>query len=351
MTTPIVARGAPRGDGQESTPSSRDAALVETAPQVARETEAAVERLARWLLAAVVLDLLVTRFVVRLAMFIPKGEPWASMARALGRVGAATDVLVPLVGVLLLGALALRVSRHGPVSARVAVAATGGVALGGFALVVLPPSPGLVLGIALLVAVAAMAAAPRFLTIGPGPRMVRAGLLAVTAAIVLAASGTALGAGAALARHDPIGSGMAAVVAQVAFVTGAALLGVSGIRAGRAAGAIPRRLVVAACLVTLVALAAWLRSAATWDSLSIWSVGLSGAVPGPLVALVLGLVIVGLPLLHRAAPMVAVGAATVLASGVGLAASGLVLSGLLGLIVAGTPGAPDDDQSAALPGS
>ena len=73
----------------------------------------------------------------------------------------------------------------------------------------------------------------------------------------------------------------------------------------------------------------------------IWSIGLAGAVPAPFVAVALGLAVAGLPVLHRRVPALAVGASLVLVSGYDLAASGLVLAGLLGLIVVGSMPSPD----------
>ncbi|MCZ7538284.1 MAG: hypothetical protein M5T61_21665 [Acidimicrobiia bacterium] len=54
----------------------------------------------------------------------------------------------------------------------------------------------------------------------------------------------------------------------------------------------------------------------------------------PAVALGMGLALAGLPSLHQRAPSAAVGAGIVLLAGYGLAASGLVLASLLGLMVA-----------------
>ncbi|MEX1173109.1 MAG: hypothetical protein WEG56_10920, partial [Chloroflexota bacterium] len=71
---------------------------------VPRVTHAAAW-LTRWLLVAVAADLLVTRFVVRLAIFIPKGEPWAAISAWLGRVGAMVDTLVPILAVLVLASM------------------------------------------------------------------------------------------------------------------------------------------------------------------------------------------------------------------------------------------------------
>lgn len=305
-----------------------------------------VGRLARWLLVAVVLDLVVTRLVVRLAMFVPKEEPWATMARALGRLGAATDVLVPIVGVLLLGALALRAARGGGTAERVTVLAVCLAAACGFALVVVPPTPGVLLAIDLVVGVAALGAAlgvarlrPESMLARPGSVLVRPGLVALATALVLTAGARALGVIEAMGWPIPPGWGAATgavtdVWAQLVFVTGAALVGMAGVLEGRTSRSLSRRRAALAFGVALVLLVAWLRAPASWDSVAIWSLGLGGAVPAVIVAVVVGLLLAGLPPLHRRMPMVAVGAAIVIASGVGLAASGLVLAGLLGLLVA-----------------
>lgn len=303
-----------------------------------------VERLARWLLVAVVLDLIVTRLVVRLAMFVPKEEPWATMARALGRLGAATDALVPIVGVLLLGALSLRAARSGGTAERVTVVAVCLAATGGFALVVVPPTPGVLLAIDLVVGVAAIGAALGVARLPLGSVLVRSGLVALATALALTAGARALAVIEAIGWPIPSGWGAATgavidVWAQLAFVTGAVLVGLAGVLEGRTSRSPSRTRAALAVGVTMVLLAAWLRAPASWDSVAIWGFGLSGAVPSALVAVVVGLLLAGLPPLHRRMPMVAVGASTVLAAGIGLAASGLVLAGLLGLLVA----ASEDD--------
>lgn len=323
---------------------SADGPGLGTAPGRVEVPPTGVDRLARWLLVAVVLDLLVTRLVVRLAMFIPRDEPWVTPARVLGRLGAATDVLVPIVGVLLLGALVVRAARGGcPVDERATLVAVSLGAIGGFALVLVPPTPGLVLAIDLCLGASVVGAAFGFRHQDAGPSLVRPGLVALAAALLLVAVGRTLGAVEAIGWSGASGSGAAAgsavgVWAQLAFVTGAGLVGMGGVLAGRASGTLTRRRLLVALAVVAVSAAGWMRGSASWDSLTIWSLGLSGVVPPLLLAFVLGLVIVGLPSLYRDAPRVAVGAAIVMASGVGLAASGLVLAGLLGLVVAGSRG-------------
>lgn len=341
MAVPVARQEEPTGTAGAWGSMSGDAAGIVTARGHAPARTATIERLARWLLIAVVLDLLVTRLVVRLAMFIPRDEPWATPARMLGRLGAATDVLVPIVGVLLLGALLVRAARGGRVTERATLAAVAMATAGGFALVIVPPTPGLLLAIDLSVGIAAAGAALALRHQSVGPFLVRPGLLALAAALVLVAVGRTLGVAEAMGWPVASGSGAAAGVvlsvgAQFAFVTGAGLIGMAGILANHASGTVSRRRLAIALAVVLVAAAAWVRAPASWDSLAIWSLGLSGAVPAVLVAVVLGLLVGGLPPLYRREPMIAVGASIILTAGVGLAASGLVLAGLLGLVVAGS---------------
>lgn len=349
MTVPGLRHGDPIGIDRAAV--SPDAVGVPKAGDRGSSQAMTIDRLARWLLVAVALDLLVTRLVVRLAMFIPKDEPWATTARVLGRLGAATDVLVPIVGVLLLGALLMRAAHGGRVVERVTLLAVGLAAAGGFALVVLPTTPGLVMAIDLFAGVAAVGAVLALRHRDVVSPLVRLGLVALAAALVLVALGRALGVAEALGWVARAGSGAAAgatvgVWAQLAFVTGAGLIGLGGILAGRASGSVSRRHLALASAAAFAVAAAWVRAPATWDSLTIWSLGLGGAVPALLVAVVLGLVIAGLPSLFRASPMVALGAAIVMAAGVGLAASGLVFAGLLGLIVAGSDTSGDRAEEA-----
>jgi hypothetical protein len=93
----------------------------------------------------------------------------------------------------------------------------------------------------------------------------------------------------------------------------------------------------------------------------IWSLGLAGSAPPLVVALALGLGTAGVPLLARRAPAAAAGAAIAILAGHGLAASGLLLAALLGIVVAGTrpvgdagppgyPGSRRADRTAAATG-
>ncbi len=315
-------------------------ARVAAGPQarLAPAEREAVDRLARWLLVAVGFDLIVTRFVVRLAIFIPKGEPWATASAILGRIGAATDALVPIVGLLLLGALLLRAGRLGDRAEQTILVLIAAIAVGGLALVRLPPTPLVALGLDLLVAVVAVGAALRIGRDVHAPRVARLGIVSLAAAIALAALGRMVDLAAVVAAPEgasPSGTPGIAIGAlgQLAFVAGAALVGLAGV-AGLVSPGAPRRGLAIGLAAALVVLALGLRAPAIWGALAIWSVGLAGIVPVPAIALAIGLAVAGLPALHRRTPASAIGASIVLLAGYGLAASGLALAGLLGLVVA-----------------
>lgn len=318
-------------------------AIARSRRVAASDGRPAVERLATWLLAAVAVDLLLTRVVVRLAIFIPKGDPWATASAALGRVGAATDVLVTVVGVLLLGALLIRAGRHGGWLDRASLLALAAVAASGVAHVYLAPTRGVVAVVDVLVIAIAAGTAVRG-RFGPGvPVVARVGIVALASAVALAALGDAVQVSGILAQSEtggPAAAGglMIRTAGEVAFTMSAALLGLGGIVLLRRPVVGSRRSigfgVVAACVFVLAGTLA----PASWGAILIWSVGLSGAIPLPLVGLALGLAIAGLPALHRTAPQLAVGAGIVLFAGYGLAASGLLLASLLGLVVSGSCG-------------
>ena len=291
--------------------------------------------LARLLLVAVAFDLVFARVVVRLAIFIPKEEPLAAVSAALGRLGAAADALVPLAGLLLLGGLLAAAGRTRDRGEAAVLAAVAVVAAAGFALLLLPPSPAVLLVIDLLVAGAAIGCALRLVG-AAGPVAARAGVVATAAAVAtVAISRTVglvdLGGGSAAQLTMPM-----AAAGQVAFVAGAGLIGIGGL--GGAAGDIlaRRRALAVGTITGLAALTSALLAPAAFGALAIWSIGVAGAVPPLAVAVAIGLVVAGLPGLHRDAPALALGAAVVLLAGYGLASSGLLLASLLGLMVAGT---------------
>lgn len=296
---------------------------------------AAIVWLARLLLVAVALDLLVTRLVVRLAIFVPKGEPWATISGGLGRFGAATDALVPLVGLLLLGALLVRAGRVGRRGEALILVALAVVAAGGIALIHLPSRQEVVLVIDSLVVAVAVGSAIRA-HVAQGPVVARIGLVALAAAIALASIGHAVDLAGVPAESSGASALTLLAAGQLAFVGGAALVGLAGVldmtRPGRFRG---RLIAVGVAAATLVVLAAS-GAPATSAVIMIWSVGLTGAIPVLVVAVALGLAVAGLPVLHRRAPTLAIGTSIALCSGYSLAASGLVLAALLGLFVAGS---------------
>jgi hypothetical protein len=165
------------------------------------------------------------------------------------------------------------------------------------------------------------------------PALARAGLASLALAVGLAAVARLVdgpAAGPALAPADGLAIGQAG---QVAFLGGAAAVGIAGLVAGRRG----RGDLVPAGLGVLLAagiLGFAARAPLMWGALAIWSSGLTGGVPAVLVAPALGLAVAGLPLLLRSRPRASVGTAIVLAAGYDLAASGLLLAGLLGLVVA-----------------
>jgi hypothetical protein len=338
--------------------SARAAILARAAAPIEDGT---IGRLAAWLLMAVALDLVLIRFLVRLAIFVPKGEPFATVAAGLGRVGAAADALVPIVGILLLTALLMRAGRVGGPAERATLASLAVVAVGGLALVVLPPLRVALVALGLLAAGIACVGALWIVTNQRIPIVARLGLglLATSVACAMLAPGLE-GWLAGTPRGEGVGPALA-IVGQFAFVIGAALAGLAGLLAARRITPPPssanqgplaspaglfaarrakqrnRGLIAAGVFVAGAVLVAWLAAPAMWSVLAIWSIGLSAVVPAPLVAVAIGLCAAGLPALHRYAPAAAVGAAIVLLAGYGQAASGLVLASLIGIMVAALP--------------
>ena len=298
-----------------------------------------VDRLARWLLVAVALDLILTRLVVRLAIFIPKGDPWATLSAVLGRIGAATDVLVPLVGLLLLGALLLRAGRRHDRAEQALIVLIAVVAAGGLALVYLPPTPLVAIVLDLVVVAVAIGAGLGIRGQVRAPRIARLGMVSLAGAVALAATARAVdgvGVVAGLVQGSPsvVGAPVTGALGQVAFVVGAALLGLGGIVAMPPAAVRRGWLAVIGLAAALSVLAFAIRAPATWGALAIWSMGLPGGIPAPAIAIAVGLAVAGLPLLYRREPGMAVGASIIILAGYGLAASGLALAALLGLVVA-----------------
>ena len=302
----------------------------------------AVARLAHWLLFVVAVDLFVTRALVRLTIFIPKGEPLTTAGAVIGRIGAATDILVPIVGSLLLVALLLRAGRLGGRLEATVLAGLAVVAGGGLALAYAAPTPGIAIALDLLVLAVVIGAAIPVPRAPAVPGLARVGLILLAGAIAAAAIGRLIADSAAFAApvRSSAGEGvgpMVVALGQIAFVLGAAVVGLAGIR-GRSRG---RRRIGAAEIGGLIAglgvLVAGAAAPAMWSILLIWSVGLAGVIPNPAIALAVGLAVAGLPALHRHAPAAAVGASIVLFAGYGLSASGLILAALLGFIAARRP--------------
>ncbi len=323
------------------------ATLGRVGPPLAVTGAGAVDRFARWLLLAVALDLVLTRLVVRLAIFVPKGEPLASVAAVLGRVGAATDALVPIMGALLLGALLLRAGHDGGRPERVLALAVTVVAVGGLGLVVLPPTPSIVVVLEAIVMAVAVAAGSRVLRSAPADPLLRVGIVSLIGAIVLASLGRIADVG--VLGEAPSGLALGAL-GQVAYVAGAALVGLAGVIGAIRTRAPLRRPLVLGCGAALVVLAMGVGSPATWGALAIWSIGLAGLVPPIAIAIAVGLAVAGLPALHRRAPTLAVGLSIVLLAGYGPVGSGLVFAALLGLLLPrGEPVAGRGPRGALVP--
>ena len=272
-----------------------------------------------------------------MAIFVPKGEPWPALSAAVGRVGAAADAIVPIVGLLLLVALLVRAGRTGGRLERAVLIGLALVAAGGFGLLAFPPTPPV--AVALEGLVVAVAVGSAWLAAGRRgvPALARGGLVSLAGGVALAGLARALAAGAQEVMPPGGLAPAVAAVGEIAFVVGAALLGLAGLRGG-----VGRTPLIVGVLVGLMIVFAAGRSPAMWGALEIWSIGLTGVVPAVLFGLAFGLATAGLPALSRRAPEAAAGGAIVLLAGFGLAASGLVLAGLLGLVVAGSAGAPPE---------
>lgn len=321
-----------------------------TGPTV-RET---VDRLALWLLVAVGLDLVLTRFVVRLAIFVPKGEPFATASAVLGRIGAAADTLVPIIAILLLVALLVRAGRAGGRLDRAMLMAVTVVAATGLALVVYPLTPVVVVALGVLIGSLATLTAVRLGLHDGLPVAARLGLASLGVAVAVTAlsrAADASGISVAFAGGwpDGIDSLTLGVIGQVVFVAGAGLVGLAGAANDARAVKERRRSAAAGIIAGLAVLAAGTFAPVTWATLTTWSIGLTGVIPAPAIAVAVGLAVAGLPALHERTPSASVGAGIVLLAGNGLAASGLVLASLLGLVVAGMGGADRSASAAPCP--
>jgi hypothetical protein len=288
--------------------------------------------IARWLLIAVGLDLLVTRVASRLAIFVPKEGGVAAVAGWVGRLGAVADTLVPIIAALLLAALLFEAGRR-PASwrERVGLLSVTAVAVMGIAGLVTAPTPEATLAGQVLVLVAAL------LLVLPdtgadSDRLADAGRLLLVFALACGALARAgAPAAALLGKPFPVDPTLSLVTTgELAFVAGAAAVGVAGIsRATRRARSVG--LAIAAVLVAQALVAPDMTGI-----LLIWSLGLTGLLPLSLYAIVAGLAIAGLAGLSSDHSARAIGLAIVLMAGNAPAASGLLLASLLGLVIART---------------
>lgn len=295
---------------------------------------------ARWLMIAILLDLVVTRFALRAAIFVPKDPAVAEVVAVTARLGAVVENLVALLALLLLVALTVAQARaRSSVALRGGLVLTGAVAAAGIGLLAWPASPAaaIVAWSLTLAAAASLGAATRGL---PGmPLAVPLALLAAAiglpagARVIEALAAAIPGAGAADLAAD-LAAGLSAA-GQLCFVAGAILAGLLGLRTAwrdgsrRPIGQLAVGLAVAGVLLIFAAV-----RPAELNLLLIWSVGFALDVPPLVVALVTGLAVAGIAALARRNSATATGMAIVLAAGTGLAASSLLLAGLLGLAVA-----------------
>lgn len=341
----------------------------------ARVAVPALWTLAAGLAVALGVDLLVTRFLLRLAVFVPKSDAAAAIVGPVARAGAVAENLVAVLGFLLLGLLLVESLRRR--GARVAtppspadpargigLTATLAVAAGGLGALVVPPTPTLLLGFGTTLAVAALAFIPTATM--ARPRLEAAGLVLLAGSVAAAGVGRAF-EGATMLIDGPATSGSVVLVGrtpaaptgsvglaavglavglggQIAYVVGAAALGLAWLSSGRRPAGRNRWLLVGG-LVAAVGLAVLVRAPTTTGLLLLWTLGLSGVVPPPVAIVALAVVVAGLGLRLTAASQRALGPALVLLAGATPATSSLLLASLLGLALAG-PDTYDGDTGA-----
>lgn len=334
-----------------------------------------------WLVAALAVDLVVTRFLLRLAVFVPKSDLAAAVVGPLARGGAVVENVVALLGLVILGLLvgsSLGFDRRQPplpgrrgLAWRIGLAATMAVAGVGLVLLAVPTTPALVVGIGAAIAFAALAFLPAVLR--GRDRLEIVGLALLAGGLAAAGLGRALEAASGLSRSTDLGSGApssvlgdgaAAVAAslsnplgfdlpraalvvlaggQAFYVLGAGILGLAWLAAAwRSTGR--NRWLLSGGLAAAITLVALVRAPTTSGMLLIWTLGLTAAVPLLLVPLVLGLAVAGLGLQLTSAPRRAIGPAMILLAGATPATSSLLLAALLGLALAGLD--PYDGRSA-----
>lgn len=329
--------------------------------------------LAGWLVVVLGIDLVVTRLLLRLAVFVPKSELAAAVIGPLARGGAVVENVLSLLALVLLGALVLWASGASAVLAtpsatpatplaapftapslawRLGLAATIGLAGGGLLLLAVPLTPLLVLGLGASLATAALFFLPAALA---GRNWLeRIGLGLLTASLVATGLGRglegleALLGAAALPRPEPDAPGglpaeptLLLVGGQTAYLLGAVALGLAGLAMARR-HATRRRWLLLGAIVALVALVAAVRAPTTSGILLIWMIGLAGVAPLGLVAIAAGLVVAGLGLAQAVSARRAMGPILLVLAGATPATSSLVLVALLGLALtgAGTTAAP-----------
>jgi hypothetical protein len=300
-----------------------------------RPALAPASAVAAWLLAATVLDLILTRLASRMMIFAPKDPALAGPAAAVGRLAAFADALVPLVGLVLLVALIDGARRPGTVD-RIGLTATAGVAVAGVLAIAAPPSPWMGAGAELLVVAALICFATPLMRSNRRASPLNMAVLSLAGAAGLAALARvledlgAVGPGGGILVSE---TGLRAA-GEVLFIVGAATAGWSGLRSARRAGAVPRLAVGAGAMVAVLVLGASTFAPSMTAMILIWSLGLSGALPAISYAAAAGLVTAGLPALAGKRRAAAVGLGIVLLAGNALSASGLLLAGLLGIAIA-----------------
>ena len=294
----------------------------------------------RWLLLALVLDLSITRLSLRIAIFLPKGAVVADVVGAFARVGAVVENVLVLVALVALGALFAESGGRAGSAWKAGLVLTAGVAIGGLLSHWQAPSPvvsaalgALTVGAALLLAVPAVRAAAR------DPYAVA--ILALAGAASLPALAALGGAGAAAsgAASAP-GLGLAlTTVGGVVFLIGVVLASALGVRAivrpgGPGIAAVGARWVAAGFAIGLALGLAALAAPQTAGLLLIWGLGLPSMFLLPLYGVGAAIAIVGLRGAWLFRPRLAAGVAVVALAGYGLASSGLVLAGLIGIALA-----------------
>lgn len=351
-----------RTAGRARASSAREAAATVSRPSVASATlvpwTAAV-----WLAVALAVDLVVTRFLLRLAVFVPKSELAAAVVGPIARLGAIVENLVALLALVTLGLLVgAAVSRgHGPTAFappssavwRIGLAATIVVAVGGLVLLVAPPDPILVAGLGASLVVAVLGFGPSGLA--GRTRLEALGLGLLAGSLLATGLGRGLAAGSSLApgvlvsrvgaaafEPDHASPALLAVLGgQLAFAGGALAVGLAGLRAGGRRGTGWRWLLLG-ILVSSVALVAVGRAPMTSGMLVIWTLGLSGVVPLGVVAAGLGFVVAGLGHSLTVDRHRALGPTLIVLAGATPATSSLVLAALLGLALSGARSDVDD---------